>query len=296
MKYTKPPLTYEKQADLLLDRGLIAERNKLIARLKEVNYYRITGYLYPFRQADDTFAAGTSFDTVWELYTFDRQLRLLVMDAIERIEVSVRSKLVYHFVHQYGPFGYCDKANLSGLSEEKYAHWISDLHGETQRSREKFIEHFNEAYADCHDMPPLWMTAEVMSFGKVLSFYKGVEPLIRQRAAEDYGVSDMLLESWLMTLNIVRNICAHHGRLWNKELRIKPKFPSRNKHPQWYTEPRLSNNRMCAVFMVLRFMVRRIALQSEWHLRVESLLEKHPNVRRAPMGLFEGWTEHPVWK
>jgi abortive infection bacteriophage resistance protein len=296
MQYKKPPLSYEEQADLLMSRGLIADRDLLVSRLKEVNYYRITGYLYPFRQLDNTFVNGTTFNKVWNLYTFDRQLRIVIIDAIERIEVSVRSKLVYSFTHKYGPFGYCDNKNLPGLSPDKYAHWINDLRLEIVRSREKFIEHFEKTYADCHDLPPLWMAAEIVSFGKILTLFRGVDPSVRQEVAKEYGLPDVLLESWLMTLNIIRNICAHHGRLWNKELRIKPKFPPKNKYPEWYADNQLNNNRICVVFMILRCMVKKIAPQSKWKDRVQQLFKQYPDVNRVSMGFFEGWEKHPLWK
>ena len=97
MEYKKSPLTFEQQADLLISRGLQADRAQLISSLKSVNYYRLTGYLYPFRMADDTFKPGTTLEMVWRRYSFDRRLRVLVMDAIERVEVAVRTQLVYHF-------------------------------------------------------------------------------------------------------------------------------------------------------------------------------------------------------
>src|SRR6266508_2779501 len=99
MEYPKQALTFEQQADLLISRGLIADRNLLINRLRSVNYYRFSGYLYPFRNSDDTFHSGTTFEKVWRHYTFDRRLRVIVMDAIERVEVAVRTQTVYHFVH-----------------------------------------------------------------------------------------------------------------------------------------------------------------------------------------------------
>jgi len=114
VEYSKGALTFEEQADRLLSRGLSAGRDELIGRLRAVSYYRLSGYLYPFREkeadgsASDRSAAGTNLGAVWQRYCFGRRLRVLILDAIERIEVSVRTKLVYHFSHDHGPFGYCD--------------------------------------------------------------------------------------------------------------------------------------------------------------------------------------------
>src|SRR5271157_2501643 len=154
MEYTKPPLTFQEQAEKLLSRGLIADKEELVKRLKCVNYYRLSGYLYPYRNPDDTYKPGTTLMLVWKHYTFDRQLRVLVMDAIERVEVAVRTQLVYHLAHRSGAFGYIDNNNLPFLDISRFSQWINDLDNESQRSRETFISHFQNKYGDCHDRLP----------------------------------------------------------------------------------------------------------------------------------------------
>jgi abortive infection bacteriophage resistance protein len=118
MKYEKEVLTFAAQADLLLSRGLEADRDKLIRRLEAISYYRLSGYLYPFRVPEsDNFQPGTHLRTVWDRYCFDRRLRVLVLDAIERIEVSLRTKVVYQFVHVKvaGEYGFPDELIRSWL-------------------------------------------------------------------------------------------------------------------------------------------------------------------------------------
>jgi len=110
MKFTKPPLTFEQQADLLIQRGIIADRELLIQRLSSVNYYRLSGYWHHRKLPDDTFLPGTEFGVIWEQYVFDRQLRLLVMDAVERVEVAVWTQLSYHHALTHGPFGQVEVA------------------------------------------------------------------------------------------------------------------------------------------------------------------------------------------
>ena len=99
MKYSKHALTFDEQADLLIARGLLCDRDELLGRLRSVSYYRLSGYWYPFRRSDDSFTDGTTLETVWRRYTFDRRFRLVVLDAIERIEVCVRTELVYLLAH-----------------------------------------------------------------------------------------------------------------------------------------------------------------------------------------------------
>ncbi len=121
MKYDKGHLSFEAQADLLIQRGLIADKALLIKILENVNYYRLSGYLYPFRQPDDTFKPGTTLDRAWRHYTFDRRFRLIVMDAIERVEVSVRTRLIYELSRFNGAFGYAEPAALPQLSPAEFA-------------------------------------------------------------------------------------------------------------------------------------------------------------------------------
>ena len=110
MEYLKKHLSLEQQADLLLSRGLIADRNALISRLSHVGYYRFSAYTHPYRKRDaqgralDQFVNGSHLDDVWFHYCFDRKLRLHLLDAIERIEICLRSAVAY-FHSEFSPYG-----------------------------------------------------------------------------------------------------------------------------------------------------------------------------------------------
>ena len=176
-QYTKPPLTFEQQARRLLDRGMIAsDRNQLIARLSAVSYYRLSGYWYPFKQQDDTFKPGTTFETIWQRYIFDRQLRLLVMDAVERIEVAIlRTQMVEYFTLKYGPFGYIDKTNFNPkFAADAHSRLLVDIRDATRHSKETFVNHFFSKYSNEFDLP-LWMAVEVMSFGNLFTFFRNLD-------------------------------------------------------------------------------------------------------------------------
>lgn len=195
MNYTKQPLTFEQQADLLISRGLQADRDFLVSHLKSVYYYRITSYLYPFKMKGEKFIPGTSFEIVWRRYTFDRWLRVLIMDAIERVEISVRTQVGYHFSHAKGPFGYTDGLNLPKLSQEEHGDLLNRLMEETDRSKEILVERFKNKHGDVHTHLPIWIALEVMSFGILLTLFRGVEPKIKQKIAVEYGIPDKVLWS-----------------------------------------------------------------------------------------------------
>jgi len=295
MKFDKPPLILEQQADLLISRGLIADKEVLMQRLAVVNYYRLSTYLYSFRTKDNRFRTNTTLDLIWTRYTFDRQLRLIIMDAIERVEVSVRTKLAYHFCLVYGPFAYENQNNLSGLSKEVYQKWFAELTEEIGRSSESFINHFKEKYGDTNVLPPLWMAVEVMSFGKTLTLFRGVDNKMKQLISSYYKVSDEIFFSWLLALNSVRNICAHHGRLIDREFGNQPKIPRKQKYPEWHVPVEITRDRIFGILSILKYLLQFDAPTSLWANRLHSLFLKYPEVPKQVMGFPNNWEESPLW-
>lgn len=296
MDYSKVSLTYEQQADQLLKRGLIADRDVMVERLIMVNYYRLSGYLYPFRGPDDNYEKGTTLEMVWRRYTFDRQLRFLVMDGIERVEVSVRSALVYEHAHHFGPFGYTVPAQLPNLSSADFGRLLTDIYRETDRSKEVFVRHFKKKYGDQHGWPPIWMAAELMTLGTTLSFFRGVPASIKTSVARRYNQPEEVFESWLRALNVTRNICAHHARLWNRVLGVSPKIPKKHKNPEWHTPETIVNDRAFAILTVLRYLLRTIAPQSQWPQRLQVLLNDYPDIPVEQMGFPSNWRQSPIWQ
>jgi abortive infection bacteriophage resistance protein len=305
MKYAKLPLTLEQQADLLLTRGMVGDRARMIERLGAVNYYRLSGYWYPFRAPNpadpskplDGFKPGTTFDEVWNRYVFDRRLRLLVMDVVERVEIAIRTRLSFYHAHAHGPFAYgCDDTTcLPYLNQKDYGGFIGPILAEAARSKETFVRHFQDTYGDSHRHLPVWMVTEVMTFGTMLTFFRGVHGGIKSQIAAAFGIHDTVLESWLLTLNTVRNICAHHGRLWNREFGVKPLIPAKAKHPHWHVPVVIKNDRVFGVLSILKYSLDRIAPQSHWPVRLIALLDEYPYVPRLSMGFPVDWRKSPIW-
>ncbi len=305
MNYGKLALTFEEQADRLLHRGLIADREELITRLAAVNYYRLSGYLYPFRQADDSFKPGTKFETVWRRYVFDRRLRVLILDAIERIEVAVRTKLVYHLSHHIlagntepaGAFGYLDQRYFPGFNTAgEFLKWRSKLAMETDRAKsEKFVQHFRSKYGTEHPELPGWMVAELMSFGAMLTMAKNVVPAVSSKVSDDFGFPYQHFISWLQALMVLRNACAHHDRIWNRESG-KASKPQRNKHPLWYQLPTIPNDRTGYLLTICHYWLGLISPTTRWQDRLFTLFDEFPEIPLHPMGLPADWQNHPLWK
>lgn len=297
MKYAKPPLTIKEQVDLLLRRGMAGDPDLMGQCLTVVNYYRLSGYWYTFRNQDNTFKPGTTFNLVWNTYVFDHRLRLLVMDAIERIEIAVRSLIAYHHAHEHGAFAYAlDRASLPKMGPDKHNDFLVRVSEETDRSRETFVEHFREKYGDSHRYLPVWMATEIMSFGSMLTFFRYSGNKVKTAVADEFGMPHKVFGSWLLSLNTIRNIVAHHARLWNRVLGLKPIIPRINDYPDWHTPVKVENNRIFAILTICRHCLHKIAPQSRWMERLEALLADFPMVPTRYMGIPTNWKACPIWK
>jgi len=294
--YKKPHLSFEQQAELLITRGLQANKQELIAKLKVVNYYRLSGYWYPFRHpGNDEFKPNTTFNKIWRRYTFDRQLRLLTMDAIERMEIAIKTSIIYHHSNVYGAFGYTAPVYLPNLDTKQYSSFIVKIKDATSRSKEAFVEHFNTTYGDTHSLLPLWMAAEIMTFGMMLTMFRGIETKLQQTIAREYNIPDKVLLSWLVAINTIRNVCAHHGRLRDRVLDYTPMIPRANKYPQWHEPVSIPQDRIFGILTILKYMMNIVAPQSEWTKRFNTLLDKYPEIPIASMGMPDNWRQCPIW-
>ncbi len=289
-------LSYDEQAERLLSRGLLADKDKLIHRLQSVNYYRLSGYLYPFRQSDsDLFQDGTTLDVVWDRYRFDRNLRFIILDGLERIEIALRTELAYLFTKEKGPFGYLIENNFFSTKFNTHKKFLKTIKIEIKRSKEKFVKHYFSEYEDVHSgFIPLWMAVEIMSFGTTLSFFRGIPSIMKDRIASKYGVTRQVFESWLVALNAIRNISAHHGRLWNRELGYKPKIPKKDNN--WHIPVEIKGNRVFGVLSIVTYLLKVIAPQSKWPRRFLELLEEFPEIPLDLMGMPDNWMVSPIWK
>jgi abortive infection bacteriophage resistance protein len=303
VKYPKPPLSFEQQAQRLLDRGLIVpNKSVLIKRLSEVNYYRLSAYWYTFKQVDsksgdERFAPGTTFDVIWRRYTFDRELRLLIMDAVEHVEIAIlRTQMVEQFTLLHGPFGYTDIKNFSPkFGANEHNRLLAELDEAVNRSKEEFVERFQRKYTS-EPRLPLWMAAEVMTFGQLFTMFRNLNRAEQQKLAQRYDLYPPVLISWLHTLNFIRNACAHHARLWNREIPIRPFLPDVRHHPEWYSPVKFDNLRLFAVLTLLRYLLARIDPANDWQDRLERLLAQYPEIPLAWMGFPKNWRACPVWQ
>jgi len=303
MRYTKPALTFEQQAQRLIDRGLIvSDKKTLVSCLKIANYYRLSAYWYPFKQVDATsgqesFKPNTTFETIWWRYTFDRELRLLVMDAVGRVEIAIlRTRMVEQFTLLHGPFGYSELGNFNPhFSRADHNRLLTELDDAVMRSREEFVARFQRKYTS-EPRLPLWMAVEVMTFGQLFTLFRNLDRAEQQAISQQFNLFPAVLESWLHTLNFIRNACAHHARLWNREIPVRPAIPHQRHHPEWHNPVAFDNRRIFAVLGLLNYLLDFIDPQNDWQDRLEALLQAYPEIPLNWMGFPKNWQDSPIWK
>lgn len=292
-KFAKSAKTFQEQVQLLQSRGmLIDDVQEAIFYLQHLNYYRLGAYWLPFEldHATHQFKPNTRFKDVLRLYIFDRELRLLMLDGIERIEVSVRSQWAYHLATLHNPHAHLD----SNLFKAKY--WQKDLNAlteEVNRSQETFIDHLRDTYSE--QLPPVWAVCEIMSIGLLSRWYGNLEPYqTRSAIAKAYKINHYVLGSWIHHLSIVRNFCAHHSRLWNREFSIIPAVPKSRNNPvvNQFVQP---SRKIYNTFVIVLYFMDTIAPKHHWRLRLLKLLDEHPDLLTG-MGFPTNWQQMSIWQ
>jgi abortive infection bacteriophage resistance protein len=166
------------------------------------------------------------------------------------------------------------------------------LEQEYLRSDEKFILAFREKYTD--PMPPSWMMLEVSSFGSLSVMYSNLKPgLEKRQIANAFGLADRGFASWLHSIVYLRNVCAHHSRLWNRVMSIQPLIP-RKPHFEWINSNSVENNKTHYILSMLVYLMNRIKYENNVIERFKVLLNKYPNISPKAMGFPDEWKDESL--
>lgn len=317
--YDKPYLTIADQVSLLKARGLaITDSPKAEHYLSKIGYYRLSGYSYVFRKSAvdpngagqvilDEFKENVRFDDILALYVFDKRLRLMLLDAIERIEVALRVDVALSLgrhnsqAHLDRNFVYAPFSELRPDQERsKYDEWVLKFRKTFINSREDFVQHFKTKYPNCE--LPIWMAVELWDFGTLSMYVGNLKDVYKAPIARQYGLDTIkLLSSWLHSINNVRNICAHHGRLWNRVIAATPQYPKINEalllRPM--VENSVPSNRVFAVMCVIQYLMKHISPNSSWHTRMVDLMGSFPaseHINIGMMGVKDNWQYWQLWE
>lgn len=298
--------SFEEQIEILQSWGMIIDdKNEALHFLHRVGYYRLSGYWYPFRKMDngvrqDDFIPETHFSDIVALYDFDRRLRLLALDAIERIELAVQVEIAY-LLGKRDSFAHENPAELHGNfsrpgrngRKSKYDKWTEDYNSLVDRSKRKsFVAHNLNNYGRL----PIWVAIEIFDFGTMSKLYAGMKHNDKISIEKQFGLNTgSEFETWLRGFNFIRNTAAHHSRLWNCNVLERATIPRTKMklHP-------LNNARPFLYFCMMQTVLKKICPHAKWGERFIELLDSFPEVENdaiklEDMGIVEGAKEWPLW-
>ena len=310
--YNKTPLSFTDQLALLKSRGIsVTDEPKAISILQKISYYRLSAYFLPYQSVKDTFNHGTTFKQIIDTYSFDRELRLLVFDCIERIEIAIRTQIIYQMAYHYNDSHWQDNQSLFikpyynkiGIKVDPFSEFQSIISkAKTVRTPEVFIQHYLNNYSSPSN-PPSWMCFELLTIGEMSNIYRGLSSKVdKKRIASFFDLHPTVFISWLHSLTYVRNICAHHARLWNKELAIKPELLL-NPTGDWISIPFNNNKRLFYFLCVLKYLLLRANPGNNLKVKLENLFAKYPTVPIKYLGIptdgtgnMLNWQDEPLWQ
>lgn len=318
MKPLKPWMSYKDQLQQLCDRGLqVDDTLAALDYLERLGYYRLSGYWYPLREIDqeesekqgkairkDTFVTGSRFEHVVQLYVFDKKLRLLALDALERIEMAVRVDVAYLLgkrspaahenpIYFHGNFAKKISRQEPNNGKTKHQVWLSKYQALLQRARkEPFVLHHKQQYGSL----PIWTAIEIWDFGLLSKLFAGMKYEDQNEIANMYNAQNgRIFAQWLRSFNFIRNVSAHHSRLWNINVVERSAVP-----PDWTVQ--FDNARPFFYFCLMQQLLGVICPNSTWGQRLIGLLEnefpKFPKnlLSIYEFGIVEEWRNNLPWK
>lgn len=298
-KYNKPALSLRELAELLLSRGVEGiEVCDLEQRLRFVNYYRLRGYTYPYQdnaQEDAPFKSGTKWQYIWNDYCFDQDLRMLMFDGISRYEIALRSAVTLELSENYGAQWYEQKDLFE--SEKHFDENLKELIGLWNRSQEEFKSHYENNY-DNSQKPPAWMLFETATMGIVSKVFSSLKCGLnaKKRVLKVFGFNRSqsgVFTSWNHHLNYVRNICAHHARLFSRTFTITPTF-CKNCPSVWVSKVP-EKHRVYASICILVHLLSICSPEYPFKMKIRELLLRTSEKQREMMGVPENWMEQALF-
>jgi abortive infection bacteriophage resistance protein len=327
--FDKPAINVDQQVSMLKERGLtIQNEDSAKLFLKAVGFFRLSAYMRPYQipnAPDHRFREGTSFKQITQTYEFDRKLRLHLIAAIERVEVAIRAIINNHMGPKYDDSHwylnrslfkkYYSHDRLLQTIDDKQCKELRNYQREcdridnnqhrspeqkevlkAKRAKENYARHYPINY-ESPSLMPGWAMLEELTLGDLSYLYAGLaKDSDKKTVARDVGLTMPLLESWLKTLNTIRNICAHHSRLWNRELGLKPELP-RNSNLIWpeYHREHQDHMRIAVVISILQHFMTQISPHDGWKNKLFNLFNNYPEINQAMMGLPANWQDDPFW-
>ncbi|MBQ2922290.1 MAG: Abi family protein [Tyzzerella sp.] len=298
-KYNKTNKTTEELVSSLKEKGLIISNNaKAINYIRNIGYFRLKAYFYPLYKEPKhkhLFKQGASFDKLMNMYRFDRKLRLLLFNEIEKIEVAFRSTIVNIVSDVLGDIFWMTERKYF-KSEFHFNSSLSLIQSEYEKSKEEFIIHFKNKYSDSHRFPPAWMIAEILPLGNLCHIFMNLmSPKAKKKVAKYFGLQEPAFTSWMLVLGNLRNMCCHHTRTWNRELAINTANPQITAFP-WIDIRKTNPKRIYYRICMIQYLLFTVSPNNKFMDKLKRLIDKYPTVDIAAVGFPTDWEDEPLWK
>ncbi|MEI8377665.1 MAG: Abi family protein [bacterium] len=292
--FNKPALTIEKQLILLKQRGLIIEDDELAKHyLTYIGYYRLSGYMKPFQNADNSFIENFNFDKILNYYYFDKNLRNLLLKNIKQIEIALKSILINEIAGENKIIHFTNTTIFDSKNKTSKGEFLSDVAKRIiedvsincpEDKRNLCIQHYYDNYS-APEIPPTWMVIESLSMGSLSLLYKCLEKPIRKSVAEYFGLSPSIFANWIHCLTMIRNVCAHHSRLWNRDFSILPilsdviiEFKNNKQN--------INKKKLYPQILIIDYLIKQIGLEISFMKDLDNLITTH-NININKMGAYK---------
>lgn len=295
----KHPKSLQEQIAVLKERNMSFKRESdALHFLANISYYRLKGYWWEMQddKVNHHFVDGSYFEDVIDLYNFDRHFRLIVFNAIERIEIALRTKMIYHLSLSSGAEWYLESALFP--NKKYFSDFQGRIHKELSESREEFIVKHYENHPN--ENPESWKALEVLTLGSLSKLYQNLDHRLPEKntIANEFGLYNQKhLSSWLITITLIRNIIAHHGRLWNRVIINKYTWPSKSVKPILdYVPNNYQRRKVFPILSAILYMNNFISPGHHIKNELFTLFEEFDHVPLYKMGFPKEWERQPIWK
>ncbi|MEI6640157.1 MAG: Abi family protein [Chlorobium sp.] len=298
MLYSKPAVSIPDQITKLKARGLaFGDEAFAVHCLSNISYYRLRAYTYPFQDntpPNHPFIVPVTFEQIIELYVFDRKLRSMVFDAMEKIEIAIRTQIIHQWAMPHGSHWQLNETLFRDVN--RFHSQIASLQTEISRSNETFIEHYKNTYTEPVD-PPSWMSLEVSSFGLLSQMFRNLKKSPEKIAVvKHFGLNNIeLLENWMLCFSHIRNTCAHHGRLWNRRLTAHITLPKNPSNP-FIQNRNIWPYKPYAALCCMQYILQSISPDTSFKDGLKTLMKSCPLKQEKEMGFSEDWRSESFWK
>ena len=284
--------TVEQQLEILRSRGLsITDDAKAKDFLLHNNYYRVSGYSLTLRK-NDVFSKSATFQNIIDIYQFDHELRHIILEYMEIIEVRMKSVYAYEFTKVHGPVGYLDDTHFTNKAKHKE---IMDKANQQKTQRlphEAYLKHFVN---DLGQSIPLWAYVDLLTISDISFLYSISEPNIKKEVADTFGLTmrkgPEILGQHMHSMTIIRNLCAHGSRIYNRLFEQKPSLNAKEKALLIVDKNNNIDNAHFYGFVLVMKRLLPADIFSEMKNSIISLTKKYPFVRMDYYGFRSDWEE-----